>query len=135
MISFHIDGFKENFNAKVYAINPSILANNRSILIRASARNSNGQLKPGAFARIQLSLGKDANTIMVPTESIIPILKGQQVLTVKDGVVAPAKVVLGVRTDTKVQILEGLQAGDTVITTGLMSLRPGAPVEIIKIVQ
>jgi membrane fusion protein (multidrug efflux system) len=134
-ISFKIDGYSNDFSAKVYAINPSIEANNRSVLLRAKAGNAGNQLKPGAFARIQLSLGKDPSALMVPTESIIPILKGQQVLTVKDGVVTPAKVVLGVRTDTKVQVLEGLLAGDTVITTGLMSLRPGAPVEIIKIVQ
>lgn len=134
-VNFQIDGYKDDFQAKVYAIQPSIDLQNRSVILRAQASNNRQLLKPGAFARIELSLGKDNQTIMVPTEAIIPILKGQQVLLVKNGVVVPQKVTPGVRTDAKVQILEGLSAGDTIVTTGLMSLRPGMPVEIVKVLD
>lgn len=72
---------------------------------------------------------------MVPTQSIIPVLKGQQVLLVQNGVVKAQPVTLGFRGDEKVQILEGLNVGDTILTTALMSLREGSPVIVNKIVE
>jgi membrane fusion protein, multidrug efflux system len=67
---------------------------------------------------------------MVPTEAVIPVLRGQTVLVRRKGVVASIPVKTGIRTPTSIQITEGLVAGDTVIITGIMQLRPGMPVAV-----
>lgn len=133
IIRFTVDGISETFQAKVYAIEPSIDVNSRSVVLRARAENGKQLLKPGAFARIMLSTGVDEKAIMIPTQAVIPILKGQQVLKVTNGVVQPQRVTLGFRDADRVQITEGLAAGDTIVTTGILSLRPGMPVEIKSI--
>lgn len=130
-IHFKVDGYTESFTAKVYAIEPNVDIASRSVMLRARAENPSNKLKPGSFARISLSMGVDDKAIMVPTQAIIPILKGQQVFVAENGTVVAKPVTLGFRGDKKIQIVDGLNAGDTVITTGLMSLRAGAPV-IIK---
>jgi membrane fusion protein, multidrug efflux system len=131
IIRFTVDGIDEIFEAKVYAIEPAIDQNSRSLLLRAKADNSRLLLKPGGFARITLSTGIDNRCHHDTfTQAIIPILKGQQVMKVVDGAVQPQPVVLGFRDAGKVQVLEGLSEGDTIVTTGILSLRPGSLVNI-----
>jgi membrane fusion protein (multidrug efflux system) len=135
VVDFKVDGFTQDFKATVYAIEPAIDANSRSVVLRAKADNGGNLLKPGAFARIELITSRTDKAIMVPTQAVIPILKGQQVLTAVNGEVVPKKVLLGVRNEKYVQIIDGIQAGDTIITTGLMSLRPGSKVIIKNITE
>lgn len=135
VIQFKVDGYDQDFRATVYAIEPGIDVNSRSAVMRAKSDNPGQQLKPGAFARISLSTGNDDKAIMIPTQSVIPILKGQQVLKVVNGEVVPQKITLGYRSSDKVQVMDGLSQGDTIITTGLMSLRPGSKVNIKAITQ
>lgn len=134
-ISFQLDGYKESFTAKVYALEPNIDVASRSVVMRARADNAKNLLKPGSFARINLSLGVNEQAIMIPTQAIIPVLKGQQVYIVENGVAVAKPVTLGFRGDAKVQIVEGLNVGDTVLTTGLMSLKPGSNIIVNKIID
>lgn len=134
-ISFQVDGYKQSFTAKVYALQPDIDIASRSVVMRARADNAAGLLKPGSFARISLSMGIDEKAIMIPTQAIIPVLKGQQVFVVENGTAVAKPVTLGFRGDAKVQIIEGLNVGDTVLTTGLMSLREGSKVVVNKIID
>ena len=68
---------------------------------------------------------------MVPSQAIIPVLKGQTILVKRKGVVVSLPVRTGIRTASLVQILDGISAGDTVLTTGLMQARPGMPVTVV----
>jgi membrane fusion protein (multidrug efflux system) len=70
---------------------------------------------------------------MIPTEAMIPTLKGQQVFVARNGKATPIKVETGVRTEVKIQITAGLQIGDTVVTTGIMGLKPDAKVKFTTI--
>jgi membrane fusion protein (multidrug efflux system) len=79
---------------------------------------------------IELHLKRIPDALLLPTQAVIPVLKGQTVLVRKNGVVHSVPVKIGVRTASSVQITSGLAAGDTVITTGLMQLRPGMPVNV-----
>lgn len=134
-ISFKVDGLTDNYTATVYAVQPNIDVNSRSVVMRAKANNATNILKPGAFARINLSLGVNEKAIMIPTQAIIPVLKGQQVFIVHNGIVKAQPVTIGFRGDEKVQVLEGINVGDTILTTALMSVREGSPVIINKIVE
>ena len=80
---------------------------------------------------VELSLGCEIeDALMVPTQAVIPVLRGQTVLIRRNGVVASVPVKIGTRTATHVQVVSGLSPGDTVLTTGIMQLRPGMPVTV-----
>jgi membrane fusion protein (multidrug efflux system) len=70
---------------------------------------------------------------MIPSQSIIPIARGKQVVTLKNGLVAFTPVITGVRDSSRVQVLDGLSIGDTLITTGLLFIRPDSKIKLTKI--
>jgi membrane fusion protein, multidrug efflux system len=115
---------------KLYAIEPKIDQQLGTLELRALVENASGKIFPGAFVNIELHLKRTPDALMVPTQAVIPVLKGQTLLIKKDGVARSVPVTLGIRTSSSVQIASGLAAGDTVITTGIMQLRPGMPVNV-----
>jgi membrane fusion protein (multidrug efflux system) len=70
---------------------------------------------------------------MIPTESLIPDVGGQKVFILKDGKTTFARVETGIRTDTKIQVTKGLKIGDTVLTRGIMQLKPDVSVNITNL--
>lgn len=129
---FTINGIREKFHAKVFAIEPKIDYATRSVQIRAICPNKNGRIFPGAFAEIELQLKQINDAIMVPTEAIVPVLKGKKVFVCRGGKAESVKVETGLRTASKVQILKGIEPGDSVITTGLMQVKDNALVKVVK---
>ncbi|MCC6371055.1 MAG: efflux RND transporter periplasmic adaptor subunit [Bacteroidia bacterium] len=123
-ISFLSEGTEssEKFTAKVYAIEPRVDETTKSIKIRAMY-NGDKHLYPGSFVKVFANLGNSVNALMVPTQCVIPTLKGQKVFVVKSGIAAEVPVKTGVRTDQKIQIIEGIQPGDTLVSTGLLSVK------------
>ena len=118
------------FKGKVYAAESQIDPITRTLKLRATAPNPDNLLHPGAFIKVDFNLKEMDAALMIPTEALIPILKGQQVYLCKNGKATLQTVDVGVRTDTKVQITGGVSAGDTLITEGFMSLRPNANVKV-----
>lgn len=132
-VIFTIQGLDGTFAATIYAIDPKIDLATRTVQLRAQAPNHSGKIFPGAFARIQLVLNQNKSALMVPTESIIPILKGQKVYLYKNGKAQEQVVETGLRTPAKIEITKGLQAGDTVVVTGVMNVRPEASLKMTKV--
>jgi membrane fusion protein (multidrug efflux system) len=129
-VSFQIQGDQGAYKARVFAIEPSASSENRSIRLRAEVDNSAGHLLPGRFADVNIPLTRDSSVILLPTQCIVPILKGKQVWVSNMGKAEAVKVETGYRTDELVEIRSGLQMGDTVLTSGIMSVRPGAALKI-----
>ncbi len=121
---------KLEFTGIVYAIEPRIDPTVGTLQLRALCENRLEKIFPGAFVHIDLRLKTITDALMVPSQAVIPVLKGQTVLVKKGGVVASVNVTTGIRNASSVQITEGLSAGDTVITSGLLQLRPGMPVQV-----
>ena len=132
-LSFTIEGNDRTLSGDVFAVEPKIDVSTRTVQIRAVCPNPKGDIYPGAFAKVQLALSDIDSALMIPTEAIIPDLKGKKVYRIKNGQAESVKVTTGLRTDEKVQIITGLSAGDTVITSGIMSLKPGAPVKVTEL--
>ena len=130
-VQFSNDETKLQFAGKVYAIEPKIDPAMGTLQIRALCDNRSGRVLPGAYVQIELRLKETQDALMVPTQAVIPVLKGQTVLVQKNGLATSVPVKTGIRTATSVQITSGLSPGDTVITTGIMQLRPGMPVKVI----
>lgn len=128
-IEFALDGNSKNYKANVYAIDPSIDENTRTLKIRAKTKND-GAIIPGSFCKVSLELNQIPNAILAPNESIIPILKGKKVFISKNGKASEVTVKTGIRTDRYIQITDGLKAGDTLITSGILSLKEGSSLRL-----
>ncbi|TAL58646.1 MAG: efflux RND transporter periplasmic adaptor subunit [Bacteroidetes bacterium] len=122
-ITFNIDGSNQVFNASVYAVDPKIDIETRTIVLRALYPNKNEELKSGRYAGITLQMSKIDNAIAIPTEALIPEMEGEKVFIYKRGKAQSVKVNTGLRTESKIQITDGLKFGDTLITSGIMQLR------------
>lgn len=129
-ISFTVQGTDQTFDGEIYAIEPKIDSQTRTLQIRALSNNDDGLLVPGAFADLELILKTIDDALMIPTIALVPELQGQKVYLYKNGSVVEQGVQTGIRTAERVQITEGIQQGDTVLTTGLLQVREGMPVQI-----
>ncbi len=129
-ISFNIDGNNKTYTGKVFAIEPGINEQTRTLQIKALAPNANNELLPGSFAKIKLSLSVIKDAMLIPTEAVIPVLKGKVVYVTKNGKAQQVPIETGTRTADKILVLSGLNVGDTVLTTGAMALKPDAAVKV-----
>lgn len=116
--------------AIVYAVDPEINTTTRTVIARAYFNNSIEKIKPGSFAEISLNTSFEDKKIMIPTQALIPDLESEKVFLFKDGMAVFQNVKTGLRTTTEIEIIEGLNEGDIVISSGIMQLRPNTPVKI-----
>lgn len=120
----------KEFTANIYAIDPKVDPTTRTLKVRAKTENSSAILLPGSYAEVEVVLDKNANSISVPTEAVVPDIGGEMVYLYKKGKAVPSRIEAGLRTNTEVQIFEGVNEGDTVITSAIIQLRPGVDVSI-----
>ncbi len=132
--TFLIDGNTNIFNASVYAIDPKIDIEMRTITLRGLYPNSKEELKSGRYAGITLQLSQIDDAVAIPSEAIIPEMEGERVFVYKNGRAQSRKVDIGLRTESKIQITDGLNFGDTLLTTGIMQLRENLPVSLDTVI-
>ncbi|WP_278021722.1 efflux RND transporter periplasmic adaptor subunit [Flavobacterium ginsengisoli] len=130
VIDFKVSGSDKTYNAKIYAIEPEVAVATRTLQIRALADNTDGKLFPGTFADIKLPLNIIKDAIVVPSQAIIPIQDGKKVFIANNGQAKEVMVDATTRTDSSILILSGLKPGDTLITSGVMSLKDEAPIKV-----
>lgn len=116
------------YRARVDFIDPVVQNENRTIVVKASAPNPGGQLKPGMFVEARLATTTRANAIVVPEDAVQPLRSANVVWAVVDGKASRRVVQLGVRSAGLVEVLSGVQAGDTVVVGGLERMGEGMPV-------
>jgi len=134
-VTFTLEGTNQIYEASVYAVDPRLNEDTRTITIRALYPNKNEELKPGRFAPVTLQLSKIDNTISIPSEAITPEMDGEMVYVYRKGKALVSRVSTGLRTESMVQITEGLKFGDTLITTGVLQLRQGLPVVLDTLIR
>lgn len=133
-INVAVDSFPgQGFAGEVYAIDPRVDSNGRTVVLRAKMPNDDGVLRPGLFARVRLLLETNENALLVPEAALFPQGNDLFVYRVVDGKAERVQVTVGARRTGKAEILEGLQASDIVITAGQMKLRPNAPVTVLPV--
>lgn len=119
------------FDASIFAIEPKVDLQTKTIRSRA-LYSGNTVFYPGSFVKVFVELAENSTSLMVPNQSIIPVLKGQKVIVCKNALAEERKVITGVRTDEFIQVIDGLNAGDTVLTTGLLAAKPGIKLNLIN---
>ncbi|MBT8048592.1 MAG: efflux RND transporter periplasmic adaptor subunit [Xanthomonadales bacterium] len=120
------------FTGQVVSINTRVDPVSRTVTVRALLPNDHARLRPGMFLTVSL-LKEDVVSLLIPEEALIPERSKQFVFTVDDeGVVERREVITGRRRPGQVEVLEGLNPGERVITEGTQKARPGQPVSIIE---
>jgi len=132
-IQFTVDGSPKIFKATVLASELSIEEETRSLAIRATVNQKDQVLIPGTFAKVRIVLGESVDAIMIPNSAVLPVGRKKQVFVYKGGKSMPVDIITGVRDSTNLQVLEGLNVGDTVITSAILFLRPQGNVSIKQI--
>ena len=124
-LTFSLDGYLKDFDATVYATESKVDPASRTLSVRALYPNTGTKLLPGRFASIKIKMHEIPNAIAIPSEAIVPEMGKSKVYLYKNGKSMPVEVKTGLRTDTQVQIINGLHVGDTIITSGTLQLRTG----------
>ena len=132
MVSFTVEGNATVNQARIYAIDPKVDENTRTLSIRALYENSGMRLRSGMFAAVTIG-EKQGVTLQIPTQAIIPDADNKKVFLVKNGTAVPVTVLTGVRSEDMIEITQGLSKADTIIISGLMQVRDGAKVIITNI--
>ena len=127
-LTFTIDGSLQNYSATVYAKESALDRNTHTLSVRAMYANPNGRLTPGRYASINLKKQEIQDAIAIPSEAIVPEMGKDKVFLYKSGKAQPVDVTVGLRTEDRVQVLRGLNVGDTLITSGTLQLRTGLSV-------
>lgn len=135
IVNFKVDGINKNFAARVTATESNIMQETRTLRVRASVQGDQSGLVPGNFATVIFNFEPDPNAIVVPTQAIIPQARGKKIYLYDNGQAKFVDVTTGLRDSANVQITSGLKVGDTVLVTGLLSLRNEAKVTLGKILN
>ena len=129
-VQFSVDGSDKVFKANILATEIHIDEMTRSLAVRALVQQDDAALIPGVFAKVRIVLGESDEALMVPNSSIIPAGRKKQLYIYEGGKAMMKEVTTGVRDSTNIQILTGIDIGDTVITSAILFLRPGLEVDV-----
>lgn len=132
-LTFTVENDLNTYEASVYAVETSLEANTLSLKARARYANPGGKMKPGRSANIEIQLREITNTLVIPSISSIAEMGQDIAYTYVNGKAHRIVLTKGLRTASSVQILEGLNIGDTLLTTGVMQLRDGMNVSIAQL--
>ncbi len=133
LVKFTIEGIDKKYAARIIATESNVTATTRTLLARALVEGDAAGLVPGGFAKVIVDFDPNPNAIMIPTQAIIPQARGKKVYLYNGGVAKFVDVESGIRDSATIQITKGLKVGDTVLLTGLLSLRPDSKVVLTKI--
>lgn len=121
----------QTFTGEIYAIDPQIDVNGRSLRIRALVPNPEFSLFPGLFIRLTIIADTRLNAVLVPESAITPVGQERYVYRLVGDKVALTKVELGARRPGMVEVLSGLNPKDVVVVAGQLRLRDGVAVDVV----
>lgn len=134
-IYFNVENDLKVYNATVYAIESQLDINTLSLFARARYPNADGKMKPGQSASIRINLDQIDDAIVIPSISSIKEMGRDIVYLYDNGVAREVEIITGMRTSSSVEVISGLNIGDTLLTTGVMQLRNGMPVQISQMIE
>jgi len=132
-VVFTVEGSDKTYRANVLAKESYVDEATRNLRIRAVVQQPDAFMVPGTFAKVNMILGRNNNAFMIPSNAIIPQARNKQVAVYRGGVAFMTDITTGVRDSSRIQVTTGLQAGDTVITTGLLFVKNDSKIKLSKI--
>ncbi len=130
-LRFTVDAVKgETFRGRVTRISPSVNPETRSLVIEAEIDNRDFKLRPGYFARAELVVEPNARVVLIPSRAVVRYVGLTRVYVIEDGRAVERSVKLGTEVDGWIEVVEGVRAGEQVITSNLSRVKNGQPVEV-----
>jgi membrane fusion protein (multidrug efflux system) len=129
-IQFRTKASEREHTGTIFAIEPLVDLDTRSLTVRARSPNPDGELVPGAFADVNIVVRRIEGALAVPSRAVIPELEGKKVFVYESGEAQPRPVETGLRTAELVEVTQGLEPNDRVIVTAIQRMRPGLPVAL-----
>jgi RND family efflux transporter MFP subunit len=114
-VQVRLEGDPAVHAGRVARLSPSITEQNRTLVVEAEVANPNGRLRPGSFARAEIVVEADRTAVMVPAGSVVTFAGLEKVFVVKDGKAVEKRIRTGRRSGDRVEILEGVAAGEAVV--------------------
>lgn len=124
-LDFTMEGAVTPHTARVYAREAAIDVATRTLSLRARTANADGTLLPGRYVSITLHKAEKPHALAVPSEAIVPEMGKDKVFLARGGRATAVEIKAGLRTASHVEVLSGIERGDTVITSGTLQLREG----------
>ena len=132
-LNFTAEGDINPRSAKLYAMDSHVDPQTRTYTVRALYDNPKGELVPGRYVNVSLTTRAFDKAMAVPSEAIVSEMGIDKVFVCKNSCAVPTEIIKGLRTDRQVQVLGGLNIGDTIIVSGTMQLRTGQKVKIVNL--
>jgi membrane fusion protein, multidrug efflux system len=132
-VKFTVSGNDKEYDATVIATEGGIDANTRNLKVRAIINHNSDELLPGGYTNVLLALGEIKNAILIPTQAIIPKERNKSVIIAKNGKAHFVKVITGVRKASSIQIVDGINPGDTIVTTGILFLKEDTKISFTNV--
>lgn len=133
IVKFTVQGTDTSFSARIIAAEGGVEATTRNLRVRALVSRPDPSLRPGSFATVEVPLALTPNALMIPTQSVIPQERNKKVIVARNGKAVFVTVETGTRRSADIEVVSGLNAGDTVVTTGVLFLKPDAALKFSKI--
>jgi len=121
--------------ARIYAFDAGVDELDRTLKIRAINPNTNNILIPGSLANIKLNVSMNDSALLVPTDALVPEIKGHKLYVLRNGLIDETFVKTGARNETEIEITEGIAIGDTILVSGILQARKGNFVNIRNVVN
>lgn len=112
----------------IIASEPQVDVNTRNLKVRAVLQSTSAT--PGAFVKVYISAGQYRNSVMVPTNAIIHDAMSKKIVTVKDGKAVFVNIETGVRKEGTIEVIKGLNPGDSIVVSGVLFARPNGPLKV-----
>jgi membrane fusion protein, multidrug efflux system len=132
-VTFSVEGDDKKIEAVVMATEEGIEPNTRNLKARALVEAHGAALVPGAYANVELRLNEDKHALMIPTQAIILQERNKQVIVCKGGKAVFTRIKTGVRKASDIMVTEGLSEGDTIVTTGVLFIKPGSQLNFARV--
>ncbi|MFZ4522438.1 MAG: efflux RND transporter periplasmic adaptor subunit [Bacteroidales bacterium] len=133
VVRFTIQGTDTFFTARITAAEGGVEAATRNLRVRAVVNRPDPALSPGIFATVEVPLEVSPNALMIPTQAVIPQERNKKVIVARQGKATFVTIQTGTRRSKDVEVISGLNAGDTVVTTGILFLRMNSDLKFSKI--
>ncbi len=124
-IEFSMNNSDKSYEATVIATEHGIDASTRNLKVRALVKNQSNELIPGSFAHVNVRLSENKNALLVPTQCIVPHEDDKIVIVARKGKAHFVTVKTGIRQTSDIEVTDGIQSGDTIVTSGLQFLKDG----------
>jgi membrane fusion protein, multidrug efflux system len=118
------------YYANVLAAQNTISTETRNLAVRAQVKNPDAAISPGSFVQVEIGIGGGGNAIMVPTEAIIPSTRTKRIIVKREGRAIFQDINTGYRDSARVEVIGGIREGDTILTSGLLTIKEGMPIEV-----